>query len=309
MIGLIVGLVFAIVCVAAALWLYAAASQRQEREDVLLRLRAMGAAPAEARRLRLRTSDIRNPLSRWVLHQFWRAGVQLDPARLRLVWIGLPLSALLITLLFGVSMMLLVLMIAGLLLHLYLGRRAAARRNDIMEQLPDFLDQILRALSAGNSLEDALAESARDARNPVREVFLTISRQVRLGAPVEEALARQADIHELTDLHVLAMAASVNRQYGGSLRRIVKSLVHAIRSRDSAARELRALTAETRLSATALVVITVGLTLYVWTQNPDYYAEMWSGFGTRLMLLASVLLQASGIAIIYSMVRSSWGAD
>ena len=37
--------------------------------------------------------------------------------------------------------------------------------------------------------------------------------------------------------------------------------------------------------------------------------QMWSGFGTRLMLLASVLLQASGIAIIYSMVRSSWGAD
>lgn len=309
MIGLVVGLVFAIVCVAAALWLYGAARQRQEREDVLLRLRAMGAAPTEARRLRMRASDVRNPLSRWALHQFWRAGIQLEPARLRLACLVLFVAALLLAVLLGISMMLLILMIAGLALHLFLGRRAAARRNDILEQLPDFLDQILRALSAGNSLEDALAESARDARNPVREVFLTISRQVRLGAPVEEALSRQADIHEISDLHVLAMAASVNRQYGGSLRRIVKSLVHAIRSRDSAARELRALTAETRLSATALVAITVGLTLYVWTQNPDYYAEMWAGFGTRLMLLVSVLLQASGIAIIYSMVRSSWGTD
>lgn len=307
--GLTLGLMLAIGGVAAALWLFATARQRQEREDVLLRLRAMGAAPAEARRLRIRTSDIRNPLTRWITHQLWRAGLQVDPPRIRLALIVVPVVAVLLAVAFGVATMLLVVMIAGLAVHLFISRRAAARRTDILDQLPDFLDQILRALSAGHSLEDALAESARDARDPVREVFLTISRQVRLGAPVEEALARQAEIHEITDLHVLAMAASVNRQYGGSMRRIVKSLVHAIRSRDSAARELRALTAETRLSATALVVITVGLTLYVWTQNPDYYAEMWSALSTRLMLLASVLLQVSGIAIIYSMVRSSWGVD
>lgn len=304
----VIGIVVALVAIAGALWLLASARQREEREDVLLRLRAIGGGAGDVHVRRIKTSDIRNPLVRVLTHQFWRAGLQADPGRVRnMLLIALGVAAL-AAIIGGLLVAVLLVAVALLALYAFLSRRSAARRAAILEQLPDFLDQILRALSAGNSLEESLAEAAREAREPVRDVFMTVSRQVRLGAPVEEALARQGEIHEISDLHVLAMAASVNRQYGGSLRRILKSLIHAIRRRDSAARELRALTAETRLSAAALVFITVGLTVYVLTQNPDYYREMWGQIGTRLMLLASVLLQAVGIVVIYSMVRSSQDA-
>jgi len=303
LVGIIV--VVAIGAAGAALWMFASARQREDREDVLLRLRAMGSGVDETQVRRIKTSDIRNPLLRELTHQFWRAGLQPDPRRIRIALLVGVAACVLVAVVAGVLVAGSLAVIAMLVLYIFLSRRAAARRSAVLDQLPEFLDQILRALSAGNSLEEALAEAAREARSPVRDLFLTVSRQVRLGAPVEEALARQAEIHEINDLHVLAMAASVNRQYGGSLRRILKSLIHAIRSRDSAGRELRALTAETRLSAGALVAITVGLTVYVYLQNPDYYSEMWGQFGTRLMLLGSVLLQGIGIAVIYSMVRSS----
>src|SRR3546814_9139028 len=52
-----------------------------------------------------------------------------------------------------------------------------------------------------------------------------------------------AEIHQLRDLKVMALAASINRKFGGSLRNVLRSLISGIRSRENAARELRATSA------------------------------------------------------------------
>ncbi len=144
-----------------------------------------------------------------------------------------------------------------------------------------------------------------DAENPIRNLFLSVGRQVRLGAPIEEVLDQAAQDHGVNDIRVMAMAARVNRRYGGSLRRIFKSLVQAIRERDAAARELRALTAETRFSAVVLAVVPIVLSLYILLQNPDYYLDMWNQPRGRGLLLFSVFLQASGVGVIWRMLRSA----
>ena len=87
------------------------------------------------------------------------------------------------------------------------------------------------------------------------------------------------------------------------MRRIFKSLVQAIRERDAAARELRALTAETRYSAMVLAIVPIGLSLYILSQNPDYYVEMWNQPTGRTLLLLSVALQACGVMMIWRMLR------
>ena len=114
-----------------------------------------------------------------------------------------------------------------------------------------------------------------------------------------------AEIHGLRDLKVLALAAAINRKYGGSLRNLLRSLIQAVRARDSAARELRALTAETRFSAFVLSVIPVGLMIYIFAQNPDYYRTMWLDGVGRWLLVGSVVLQVMGVLVIYRMMRST----
>jgi tight adherence protein B len=118
-------------------------------------------------------------------------------------------------------------------------------------------------------------------------------------------LAETAEIHQLRDLKVVALAAAINRKYGGSLRNVLKSLISAIRSRDVANRELRALTAETRFSAAVLAVIPISLSLYILAQNPAYYADIWTQFAGRATLVVSVLLQVLGIVVIWRMLRST----
>ncbi|RZO85127.1 MAG: hypothetical protein EVA65_09010 [Oceanococcus sp.] len=239
----------------------------------------------------------------WYARQLQRAGLDPDAAGPVRWLVIFAVLVVVITLAAGVLPGVVSLALLGCGAWLWLMNRISKRRAKILEQLPDFVEHMVRALAAGNSLEEALYSATADAEQPIRGLFLSVARQVRLGAPIEDVLDEAALIHDVNDVRVMAMAARVNRRYGGSLRRIFKSLVQAIRERDAAARELRALTAETRFSAVVLAIVPIGLSLYILSQNPDYYVDMWNQSTGRVLLLLSVFLQASGVMVIWRMLR------
>lgn len=245
------------------------------------------------------------PRENWLNRHLIRAGLEPGSPAARRWLLMLGAVVLLATLFSGLLLGLVMLLLFAIGGWLWVLRREAKRRARILEQLPDFVEHMVRALSAGNSLEEALYSATADAEGPVRALFLSVGRQVRLGAPIEDVLDQAALDHGVHDIRVIAMAARVNRRYGGSLRRIFKSLVQAIRERDAAARELRALTAETRFSAVVLAVVPIVLSLYILLQNPEYYLDMWNQSSGRILLLLSVALQVAGVAVIWRMLRAA----
>lgn len=293
---------------AGAAWVRAGSGEQQR--EVLMRLRAMGSEDLSVGPEPGRDRALRNPLVRALTHAAWRSGyADTDPDTVqRALLIALFVVPLLL-LLFGLFAGLALLAFVSVAGYLVIARRAARRRALILGQLPAFLESVTRILAAGNTLEVALGQAARESPEPLRSLFIRVGRQVRLGAAVEEVLAEAAEIHRIRDLQVIALAASINRRYGGSLRSVLRSLVQAIRSRDTAQRELRALTAETRFSAMVLAVIPVGLSLYILLQNPGYYAQMWDSTGGRWTLIASVMLQLSGVLVIWRMMQSTEDAN
>lgn len=283
------------------------AQARARKTEMALRLRVLG-EDADAHLLR-RPQAIANPVLRFVTELLTRSGVELEPER---VGQGLLIAAAvapLLLLLLGALAGLLAIGLAIVSVFGVLSRNAAKRRAKIVEQLPPFLETVMRVLAAGNTLEESLGAAARDSPEPIRPLFISIGRQVRLGAPVETVLAEAGEIHRLRDLKVMALAAAINRKYGGSLRQVLKSLISSIRSRDSAARELRALTAETRFSALVLAIIPVTLSLYIFTKNKNYYASMWADPSGRIFLIASVVLQIAGVAVLWRMMNSTGDPD
>ena len=288
-----------------AMLLFLRAGNRLRQEDVLLRLRAAGADDPESLRGGLRESRIRNPLVRAVCHVLWRTGAEADAEAVqRSLWVALILVPLTL-MLFGVIAGVLILLSVSAVVYFLLLQRAVKRRNELVGQLPGYLESVIRVLSAGNTLDEALTASAREAPEPTRTMFLSVGRQVRLGAPVEDVLAETAAIHRLRDIKVLALAAAINRKYGGSLRNILKSLIGAIRARDVANRELRALTAETRFSAWVLALIPALLTVYIYVQNQSYYKDMWADGSGRGALMLAMVLQITGIFTLFRMMRGA----
>jgi tight adherence protein B len=129
-----------------------------------------------------------------------------------------------------------------------------------------------------------------------------VSRQVRLGATVESTLAEAATVQQVRALHILAMSARVNRRFGGSMRRVVKSLINTIRAQDAAYRELKALTGETRVSAWVVAAMPIGISAFFYFSNPAYYTDMLAGPVGKGFIVVALLLQVAGIFIIWRML-------
>mgnify|MGYP000117813999 CR=1 FL=1 len=303
-----VAMLVTLILAGVAVVLYLRAANRERQSALQLRLRALGGEETAAlvTGFRPRTDTIRNPLTRWVCALLWRSGRETDPAAvdralLASLLIGLPVLLLLFGWLAGLALA----GFAAVMAWAWVTRQAATRRAQILEQLPGYLEAVIRVLSAGNTLEESLAVAARESPEPLRPLMLSVGRQVRLGAPVDAVLMETADIHHLPDVKVMALAAAINRKFGGSLRNILRSLVQAIRARDVAARELRALTAETRFSAVVLSLLPIGISLYVYLQNPQYYGDILQDAGGRALLLGSLFMQLAGIVVLVRMMRST----
>lgn len=303
--SLLLPFAFALVALALGFWalvIYMQARRRGVQDEVLARLQFGLGEPESAWSSE---AQVRNPLLRWACHRLWQAGLDLPASQVAGLFLALPVVALLVLMAFGIAVGGVLLVVLSIGIGLILGQIAGRRRTQIVRQLPDFLEHALRALMAGNTLEESFAEAAAESPEPLRTLFLGVSRQVRFGAPIEEALAQAADVHDLVDLRVLAMAARVNRRYGGSIRNMIRSLVQVIRARGTAARELRALTAETRFSAMMLFAIPLGITSFILLRNPGFYGDMWDDGTGRALLLAAAALQAAGGVLIWRMLRAT----
>lgn len=305
--GAIVLFVLAASLAAGAIWMFIHADSRAREEAMALRLRA--GEGREVAAVKTREDQLRNPVFRAICHFIWRTGSDMPPATVLKVLLVLGAMipvAMMILGVFGGAMVIGFLLAFG---YGLLRRQAARRRALIVTQLPGFLEAAMRVLQAGNTFEEAISAAAAESPNPLKPLFQSVGRQVRLGAPIDQVLSETAQIHQMRDLRVIALAATINRKYGGSLRNILRSLIAAIRSRDSAARELRALTAETRFSAVVLAVVPALITTYIYLQNRTYYADMWATTGGRLVLILGVSLQIIGVFVIYRMMGATEDTD
>ncbi|MGH8456453.1 MAG: type II secretion system F family protein [Stenotrophobium sp.] len=301
----LIGFFCALLLGGGAIAVYLRASKHERRQDEQLRERLLGGDTAAASAFTPRDAEIKNPFLRWACHLLWRSGSEAAPATVqKILWVLLVMVPLTLIIFgwFAGGFIVGVVVAVG---FIFLTRQAAVRRNKIIEQLPPFLESTMRVLAAGNTLEESIASASRESPEPLRPLFQSVVRQVRLGAPIEHVLMEMGDIHQVRDIKVMAMAAAINRKFGGSLKNILKSLINAIRSREMSARELRALTAETRFSAVVLAVVPIGITLFIAVQNRHYYADMWQDTGGRIALIFCVALQVSGIFVLWRMLRST----
>ena len=286
---------------AAALFYYS--GRRERSEDVMMRLRAGDDATVLAATKTDQAID--NAYVRWGCHLLWRSGYDVEPATVvTLTAVAIALAGLCIMIGGWIGGSLVVALVT-LLVSAVLGAMAARRRGKIVEQLPQFLEAVIRVLAAGNTLEEAMGSAAKEATEPSRSLFLSVSRQVRLGAPIDLVLTNAADVYQIKDLRVIALAANINRRYGGTLRNVSRSLIQAIRMREAAARELRALTAETRFSAMVLAFIPMAVSTFIYVRNRAFYDDMLTTTSGKVILASALILQVLGVIVIWRMMRST----
>ncbi len=189
---------------------------------------------------------------------------------------------------------------------LYVGLLLKARRRAVRmtAQFPAFLDQVVRGMRTGSSLHGSMLTGIANTREPLSEVLQPAERAMRMGAGLHEVFHDAADRYELEAFRALAAGIEINTRYGGSPVTLLESIARMIREQDRWARELRAMTGETRFSALVLALMPVGIATYMFLSNPDYLMHMWEHETGRLVLIGSVAWQGLGCFLLWRMVKT-----
>jgi tight adherence protein B len=211
--------------------------------------------------------------------------------------LAVPVSAVVFWTLFGESGARLILtlvatvLVGGALPALVLRYLAKRRARQFELQLPDVLTLIASSLSTGFSLAQAIDGITRDASEPAAKEFSRTLAETRIGVDLEDALDRTAERMGSENLAWATMAVRIQRRVGGNLAEVMRTTARTLRDRETLRRQIRALSAEGRLSAYILVALPVLMAAYMYVVRRDYIAQLWQrSLGIAMLSIAGVLL-------------------
>jgi tight adherence protein B len=131
-----------------------------------------------------------------------------------------------------------------------------------------------------------------------------ITRNVHLGVTLPDAVKDFADLYERDEFQLFALGLRVNHRYGGNASELLDNLIRLIREREQGARQLKAMTGETRMTAVVLALLPVSMVAYFLAVNPAYLLHMWNDGSGQKMLLVAFAMQTLGCLALWRMLRS-----
>src|SRR5207248_3670591 len=180
----------------------------------------------------------------------------------------------------------------------WLFNKRRVRLKQFAGQLSDALELVARALRAGHSLSAGMHVVAEEMPGPINKEFGRVYEEQNLGIPLEEAMKNMCDRVPNLDLRFFVTAVAIQRQTGGDLAEILDKIGYVIRERYNILGQVKALTAEGRLSGVVLIALPFGLFLMMLHTKPDYISLLWTDpLGIKMSIFALVLQVLGAYAI------------
>jgi tight adherence protein B len=181
---------------------------------------------------------------------------------------------------------------------IYLKIRHSRRLNKFNGQLAETLGLMAGGLQAGLSLPQAVDSVVREGNEPMAGELRRALIEQRLGVDITDALDGVGRRMNSEDFDWIVMAIRIQREVGGNLAEILHTVSDTLREREYLRRQVRALSAEGRLSGYILVGLPPLIGLYMMLVNPAYIAVLYTTVpGFILLGLAGILLVIGSFAM------------
>jgi Flp pilus assembly protein TadB len=188
-------------------------------------------------------------------------------------------------------------------MRLTVSTRIGRRRAAFSQQLPDVLQLIASSLQSGFSLPQALDAVVRDDTQPAAGEFSRALAETRIGAELEDALNRAAERMDSIDLRWTVMAIRIQREVGGNLAEVLRNVVDTMRERAYLRRQVRALSAEGRLSGYVIVALPVVIGAWLFFRDPEYMRPLYTTPAGVIMLAAAGVLIVLGSLWMRALIK------
>jgi len=191
----------------------------------------------------------------------------------------------------------------GVLPLLYIVRKRIQRMQKIVEQLPDALDLISRALKAGHAFPSGLQMVGEETQDPIAGEFRIVHDEINFGVAVPTALANLAHRVPSPDMRQFVIAVVIQRETGGNLTELLSNISALIRARVKLLLKIRVLSAEGRLSAWILCLLPFCLAGVINVIHPKFMSVLWSDPMGLNMIYAALVMMVLGMLWMRKIIR------
>src|SRR5262245_58756563 len=176
------------------------------------------------------------------------------------------------------------------------------RLKKFASQLPDALELVARALRAGHALAAGMHVVAEEMPSPIADEFGRVYDEQNLGINIEDAMRSLCERVPNLDLRFFVTSVAIQRTTGGDLAEILDKIGYVIRERYRILGQVKALTAEGRLSGVVLIALPFGLFIFMLHIKPDYVSTLWTHPTGIKMSVVALIMQIFGAIVIKKIV-------
>jgi tight adherence protein B len=178
------------------------------------------------------------------------------------------------------------------------GRAARKQRTAFAEALPGYLQDLASALRVGRSLTSGLAIIAGNADEPVRTELERAVTDESLGRPLEASLAAVARRMHSTEIEQVSLVAALNSRSGSNVAEALDRVADGARDRADMRREVKALTAQGKMSSSVLTGLPPVMLLMITVISPSYSRPLFHTTIGIVLLVISTLMVFAGWKIM-----------
>jgi tight adherence protein B len=181
-------------------------------------------------------------------------------------------------------------------------RRRYADR--LLRQLPDAIELVVSAVRAGLPVAEAFHAVAREMPEPTRAEFVTVTHELALGRPTDEALRTVYDRSDVREYAMFSVTLGVVSKSGGRLAETLQILGDTVRQRVILSGRAKALASEAKLSARVLSCLPFVAGAFLYFERPDSLDPLFYDPRGKILFTIGLISLAMGIFTMRRMIRN-----
>lgn len=170
------------------------------------------------------------------------------------------------------------------------------RRQRLHYQFKDALNAVNAGISAGYSLENAVAEAGRDlvriygkSQEMPRE-FAYMTAQMRMSVPVEKLFYDLGSRSHVEDIRNFSEILAQSKRMGGNMRETLQNCVRIMEDKIDVKKEIDAMLAARRMEQNIMSLMPAGIIVYMHVASPGFLDVLYHNpAGIGIMTLCLIL--------------------
>ncbi len=177
------------------------------------------------------------------------------------------------------------------------------RMTRFLEEFPNALDIVVRAIRSGLPLHDGIRLIASESPEPVRGEFRRIVEAQQIGLSIPDAASRMQETMPCPEAGFFGVVIQIQNQAGGNISEALDNLSRVLRDRKRMKAKIKALSMEVKVSAVIIGALPFVVATLVMMLNPGYILPLFLTSTGNVILAGAGIWMAIGLLVMRQMMN------